>query len=264
MANRLQELEKNLGLVFKNHDLLKLTMIHRSYINERSSAHESNERLEFLGDAVLSLIVADYLFKTQPERPEGELTDLRSALVRRETLAKFARNFNLGHFLYLGKGEAQTGGRTRSLTLASAFEAVLGAIYLEHGFEGAQKWLIPIIEPELQEILAEGRHLDFKGLLQKTTQQRYQQTPHYEVVATSGPEHEPVFEIEVLLGDRPLARGSGSTKLIAQQAAAREALQVLQSEAVEETEQPPAATSPVDSLLEQITSDEMNNGENQL
>lgn len=225
----LEELEKNLGVSFEDQNLLRLAMVHRSYINERSSAHQSNERLEFLGDAVLSLIVAEYLFKNYPERSEGELTDLRSALVRRETLNKWATQRNMGQYLLLGKGEAKTGGRTRSLTLASAFEAVLGAIFLERGLDGAKEWLIPIIEPELVEILAEGRHLDFKGLLQKAIQNRYHQTPTYHVVGETGPEHERVYEIEARYEDRPLGRGFGMTKQVAQQAAAKASLAYLES-----------------------------------
>jgi ribonuclease III len=228
-SKRLDELENHLGITFENQELLKLALVHRSYLNERGGVHQSNERLEFLGDAVLSLIVADYLYKNYPERPEGELTDLRSALVRRETLSKWATNLNLGQYLLLGRGEAQTGGRSRALTLASAFEAVLAAIYVERGLEGATAWLLPLIEPELTLILAEGRHLDFKGLLQKALQNHYHQTPSYYTVEESGPEHERVYVIEVRLNDHALGRGSGLTKQIAQQAAAREALTYFES-----------------------------------
>lgn len=224
----LEDLEKQLGLVFENRQLLHLALVHRSYLNERPNATESNERLEFLGDAVLSLIVAGYLFQHFPERPEGELTDLRSALVRRETLAKWAARLQIGRFLLLGRGEDQTGGRTRALTLASAFEAILGAIYLERGQDEAARWLLPLIETELVEILAEGRHYDYKGLLQKTAQKAFHTTPTYQVVKESGLEHERVFEIEARLDGRALGRGTGSTKLIAQQAAAKVALPVLQ------------------------------------
>src|SRR5437763_14294985 len=169
----LSDLEKQLGITFENREILHLALVHRSYLNERNNATESNERLEFLGDAVLSLIVADYLFRHYPDRPEGELTDLRSALVRRETLAKWAARLEIGQYLYLGKGEAQTGGRSRALTLASAFEAILGAIYLERGHPQAAAWLEPLVETELVSILNEGRHYDYKGLLQKTAQKAF-------------------------------------------------------------------------------------------
>lgn len=228
-SNRLEELQKSIGLTFEDQKLLRLTMVHRSYLNERSNAHESNERLEFLGDAVLSLIVASYLYRNYPKRPEGELTDLRSALVRRETLAKWAQQFRLGEFLYLGKGEARSGGRNRSLILASAFEAVLGALFVERGIQGATAWLVPIIEPELAAILAEGRHYDYKGLIQKAVQRRFGQAPVYEVVEESGPEHEPSFEIEVRVNDLTLGRGAGLTKQVAQQVAAKAGLAYLET-----------------------------------
>lgn len=229
-AIRLDELEKRLGLKFANKELLRLAMVHRSYVNEKSSARESNERLEFLGDAVLSVVVADYLYRHYPDQPEGELTDLRSAVVRRETLNKWAVEFELGKYLFLGKGEAATGGRNRVLTLASAFEAILGALFLEKGLEGVQNWLLPLVEKELAEIIAEGRHHDYKSLLQEMAQRHFHQAPSYHVAGAHGPEHERVFEIEARLGDRVIGRGSGSTKQYAQQAAAKTALELVQAE----------------------------------
>jgi ribonuclease-3 len=183
-----------------------------------------------LGDAVLSLVVADYLYLHYPEQPEGELTDLRSSLVRRETLNKWASNFELGQYLFLGKGEAATGGRNRILTLASAFEAVLGALFLEQGLEGVREWLLPQVEKELTEILSEGRHRDYKSLLQEAVQRHYHQAPSYYVARSSGPEHERIFEIEARLGERVLGRGSGTTKQFAQQVAAKDALAVVYAE----------------------------------
>ncbi len=248
-SKRYETIEKNLGIAFESQELLKLALTHRSFLNERGSKRQSNERLEFLGDAVLSLIVANYVYKNYPERPEGELTDLRSALVRRETLFKWAQERDLGSYLLLGKGEAQTGGRSRAVTLASAFEAILGAIFEERGLDGATEWLIPIIEPELAEILAEGRHLDFKGLLQKALQNRYHQTPTYHIVEETGAEHERVYQIEVRLEDQPLGRGSGLTKQVAQQAAAKAAFYQLQQEVT--TESPPNS-------VETLNTDEFN------
>jgi ribonuclease III len=254
----LADLEKQLGLTFENRSLLQLALVHRSFLNERNNVTESNERLEFLGDAVLSLIVADYLFRQYPERPEGELTDLRSALVRRETLAKWAARLEIGQYLYLGKGEAQTGGRDRALTLASAFEAVLGAIFLERGLEQAAAWLIPLVEPELAAILSEGRHYDYKGLFQKTAQKAFHITPTYHVVNETGLEHERVFEIEARLAGRPLSRGQGLTKLIAQQAAAKAALPLLQAWITEHPGLPQfsASPSPTPELESEIISDD--------
>lgn len=227
---RLDELETRLGLKFEKPELLKLALTHRSYVNEKSSAHESNERLEFLGDAVLSLVVANYLYHQFPQQPEGELTDLRSALVRRETLNKWASDFQLGQYLFLGKGEASSGGRTRTLTLASAFEAVLGALFLERGLEAVREWLMPLVEKELAEIISEGRHRDYKSLLQETVQRHYHQAPFYFVANASGPEHEKIFQIEARIGERVIGRGSGTTKQYAQQAAAKDALNHIQTE----------------------------------
>lgn len=254
----LANLEKQLGFTFENRELLRLALVHRSFLNERNNVTESNERLEFLGDAVLSLIVADYLFRRYPERPEGELTDLRSALVRRETLAKWAARLEIGQYLFLGKGEAQTGGRNRALTLASAFEAVLGAIFLERGLGQAAAWLLPQVEPELVSILSEGRHYDYKGLFQKTAQKAFHITPTYHVVNETGLEHELVFEIEARLAGSPLGRGQGLTKLIAQQAAARAALPVLQTWIAENPDlhQFPPTLSPTSKLESEIISDE--------
>ncbi len=227
MSKHLEELQKNLGLSFRDEGLLKLALIHRSYLNERGSARQSNERLEFLGDAVLSLLVAEYLYQNHPTRSEGELTDLRSALVRRETLAKWATNLGIGQSLLLGKGEAQSGGRNRPVVLAGAFEAVLGAVFVERGLEAAREWLIRLVEPELAEILSEGRFQDYKGKLQKEAQHRFHEGPTYAVVGERGLEHERIFEIEARIGSRMLGRGEGSTKQVAQQAAARAALDFL-------------------------------------
>ncbi len=229
-AIRLDELEKRLGLKFQNQELLRLAMVHRSYVNEKSSANQSNERLEFLGDAVLSLVVANYLYQQYPDQPEGELTDLRSAIVRRETLSKWAGEFGLGQYLFLGKGEAATGGRSRTLTLASAFEAVLGALFVEDGLTGVQGWLLPLVEKELIEVIAENRHRDYKSLLQEAVQRHYHEAPSYSVSNATGPEHERIFEVEARLGERVLGRGNGPTKQYAQQAAAKAALALVQAE----------------------------------
>ncbi len=229
-AIRLDELERKLGTNFKDQGLLRLALIHRSYVNEKSSANHSNERLEFLGDAVLSLVVADYLYLNYPEQSEGDLTDMRSALVRRETLCKLAISFDLGQYLFLGKGEAASGGRSRVLTLASAYEAVLGALFLEQGLEGAREWLLPQMERELAEILAENRHRDYKSLLQEMAQRLYHLAPAYTVTEESGPEHERIFQIEARLGERVIGRGNGTTKQYAQQNAARNALTNLEAE----------------------------------
>ncbi len=234
-TNRLEELEARLGLEFADKSFLRLALVHRSYQNEKTNAGESNERLEFLGDAVLSLVVADYLFKTFPEQSEGNLTDMRSALVRRETLDKWATAFEFGPFLLLGKGEANSGGRSRPAILAAAFEAILGALFLEQGLEAVRGWLLPLVIAELKDIITEGRHLNYKTRLQVEAQRRYHQAPLYKLVATTGPEHEPIFEVEAHVGEMVLGHGSGTTKQYAEQQAAKTALEaiLLQEEVLE-------------------------------
>jgi ribonuclease-3 len=227
LAHRLNELEEKLNLDFRDKELLKLALVHRSYLNEKSTAHQSNERLEFLGDSVLGAVVAEFLYRNYPSSSEGDLTDLRSALVRRETLSKWASAFELGLFLFLGKGEAATGGRTRPQILAASFEAVLGALFLDQGLEAVCTWLIPQVEAELKIILAEGRYRDYKSLLQETAQRLYRIGPVYKVVNESGPEHERIFNIEVSINEQVLAMGTGRTKQEAQQFAARDALEKL-------------------------------------
>ena len=221
MAVKLSDLATKLGLEFSDKDLLKLALVHRSYLNEKSTAHELNERLEFLGDAVLGMTVADYLYRTYPDLSEGQLTDLRSALVRRETLAKWAKNYELGRYLFLGKGEAATGGRVRPQILAASFEAVLGAIFLTHGLAGVQGWLLPQVEMELKFIHSEGRSRDYKTLLQEKAQREYHVPPIYKVVNETGPEHARVFEITVSINEQMIGRGEGRTKQEAQQIAAQ-------------------------------------------
>lgn len=230
MSIHVEDFEKKLGLEFQDKNLLKLALIHRSYLNEKSNAHESNERLEFLGDAVLGLTVADYLYLTYPELSEGELTDLRSALVRRETLCKWAKTYDLGNYLFLGKGEAATGGRARPQTLASGFEAVLGALFREQGLDGVRSFLLPLVETELKFIIAEGRYRDYKSVLQETAQRRYHVGPIYQVVNATGPEHERIFEIMVSVNEQEMGRGIGRTKQEAQQLAAKNALEKIKSE----------------------------------
>jgi ribonuclease-3 len=228
LSDDLADLEKRLGLVFNNKALLQLALIHRSYLNEKGGMLESNERLEFLGDAILGAIVAEYLYHTFPDQSEGGLTDLRSALVRRETLAKWATNFEVGEFLLLGKGEANTGGRGRPAILSATFETLLGAMYLDKGIKQVTEWLLPLVSAELQVILQENRHLNYKTRLQVEIQRLHHIAPVYELIETSGPEHHPNFVVEVKLGDQVLGRGSGTTKQHAQQEAARAALEFLE------------------------------------
>lgn len=209
-------------------------MAHRSYLYEHpDDALESNERLEYLGDAVLTYVSSLYLYRLHPDLQEGQLTALRAAAVRAETLAAFARAINLGDHLLLGHGEEKSGGRSRPLLLSSAFEALTGAILLDQGLDAATAFIERFLAPEFQAIVAERRHENFKSRLQELTQGSMQATPVYRTAHMSGPSHNRTFEVEVLVDDQVAGRGSGHSKREAQQAAAREALARFEREGAE-------------------------------
>lgn len=218
-----KSLEETLGIHFKNPDLLKLALTHRSYIYESAGEGlSSNERLEFLGDAILAFISADYLYRTFPDLSEGELSDLRASLVRGVTLATFASEIELGNYLLMGKGEQSSGGSQR--VLASAFEAVLGAMYLDQGIETVQRFLMPRIEPLARNIVSNKLFKDQKSLFQEQAQAHVGITPSYRLVSQEGPSHNREFTVEVLLGDQVAGMGQGRNKQAAEQEAARSAL----------------------------------------
>ncbi len=216
-------LEETLGIHFKNPALLKVALTHRSYIYETAGEGlSSNERLEFLGDSILAFISADYLYRAFPDLSEGELSDLRAALVRGETLATFAREIELGNFLLMGKGEQGSGVSQR--VLASAFEAVLGAMYLDQGIEIVQRFLLPKLEPLAHNIVSKKLFKDQKSLFQELAQAHVGITPSYRLVSQEGPSHKREFMVEVLLGDEVAGKGQGRNKQRAEQEAARAAL----------------------------------------
>ncbi len=218
-----KSLEETLGIHFKNPDLLKLALTHRSYIYESAGEGlSSNERLEFLGDAILAFISADYLYRAFPDLSEGELSDLRASLVRGVTLATLASEIELGNFLLMGKGEQSSGGSQR--VLASAFEAVLGAMYLDQGIETVQRFLMPRIEPLARNIVSNKLFKDQKSLFQEQAQAHVGITPSYRLVSQEGPSHNREFTVEVLLGDQVAGMGQGRNKQAAEQEAARSAL----------------------------------------
>jgi ribonuclease-3 len=218
-------LEANLGIHFHDYSLLSRALTHRSFVNENTDVVlEDNERLEFLGDAVLDFLVGAYLYHKYPEMDEGELTSLRAALVRTKSLAEFAKIWELGRFLRLGYGEAENGGRERSPILCAAFEAVTGAIYLDQGLEAINQLIKPLIEPALVNILEDSLHKDDKSEFQVWAQAQFNITPRYQVVTTSGPDHAKEFTVRVLVGDDNWGQGSGPSKQRAAQAAARSAL----------------------------------------
>lgn len=221
----LTELAQNLGVPFKDPSLLLRALTHRSYLNENASENlEDNERLEFLGDAVLDFLVGAHLYQCFPKMAEGELTSLRAALVRTKSLAQFARELGVGRFLRLGLGEAENGGRDKTPILCAAFEAIIGAIYLTHGLDEARRLTERLITPALEEIIAASSHKDGKSEFQVWAQAQFNVTPHYEVVASAGPDHAKVFTVHVFVADDFWGQGHGSSKQVAAQAAANEAL----------------------------------------
>jgi ribonuclease-3 len=217
-------LEQILGIHFEKPALLNLALSHRSYIYETpGEGQSSNERLEFLGDSILAFISTDFLYRTFAEMNEGELSDIRATLVKRETLANFARDIQLGNFLLLGKGEQSSGGSQR--VLASAFEAILGAIYLDQGIEAVERFLLPRLEPMAHNIVKKRLFKDNKSLFQEMAQAHDGITPSYRLVSQAGPSHNREFMVEVLLGEQVAGRGQGRNKQAAEQEAAYVALQ---------------------------------------
>lgn len=226
-------LEKNLGTGFEDYSLLTRALTHRSYVNEHpDTVLEDNERLEFLGDAVLDFIVGEYLYHRFPEVDEGELTSLRAALVRSQTLASFARQLDLGRYLRLGYGEAESGGRDRTPILCATFEAVVGALYLDQGLKPVEQLTERLIEPALEKIRAQALHKDAKSEFQMWAQAQFNITPRYRVLHTEGPDHAKVFTLAVLVGEKVWGEGTGTSKQLAAQAAAREAL--MRAEAIDD------------------------------
>jgi len=228
---KLHELEESLGIVFGDKSLLTRALTHRSYLNEHpDAAFEDNERLEFLGDAVLDFLTAAYLYHRFPELAEGPLTSLRSALVRRDTLARFARQLHLDRYILMGHGEAEAGGRERPALLCAVFEALVGAVYLDQGIEAVQRLIRPLIEPEIVRIQQQHLDKDAKSLLQELAQGQLHHTPRYRTVAARGPEHAKEFTVQVSIGGKVYGEGRGPSKQQAAQAAARAAIKRLQGD----------------------------------
>jgi ribonuclease-3 len=223
------DLEKKLKYTFKDKNLLQLALTHSSYCNEnrKRGFTESNERSEFLGDSILSIITAEYLFHRFTEVDEGFLTRTRAALVCEETLAVFANSLSLGDYMLFGKGEsASTGGRHRKSTLSDAFEAVIAAIYLDGGMEEAKKFVLPYITDMLETVIKTGTE-DYKSRLQRIVQQTPEEVLTYSMVGEEGPPHDRTFSYEVYLNSNLLGKGKGRSKREAEQSAAREALILL-------------------------------------
>ena len=222
-----KKLEEQIGIQFKDYHLLRNAFIHRSYLNEhRDSQFESNERLEFLGDAVLELVVTEYLYLNYPN-PEGELTNWRSALVKGEMLAKISTELQLGEYLMLSHGEEKSGGRTKHYLLANTFEALVGVIYLELGYDTAKTFIGRFLLVHLEAILVKGEHIDAKSRLQELAQEKVGSTPSYELQHEEGPDHDKTFTMAAFIGSRMVGKGKGGSKQLAEQKAAEDALKRL-------------------------------------
>lgn len=222
----MEVLQQNLGYKFKNIKLLENALTHSSYANEVRNGHTSNERLEFLGDSVLSVIVADYLFNNFSDIPEGELTKLRASLVCEKSLCAFSREISLGDFLLLGKGEEKGGGRQRDSILADAFEAVLAAIYIDGGMDVARKYVLRFVKAELKNRDDEV-FKDYKTALQEIIQRNPEENVTYILKSEHGPDHNKVFEVEVHLNSNVIGTGKGKNKKQAEQMAAKQALELM-------------------------------------
>ena len=223
-VDKLSELEKKIGFTFKNKDNLLQALTHRSYLNENPKwGQDHNERLEFLGDAVLELVVTEYLYKTYPN-PEGEMTNWRAALVNAVMLARIATEFDLNDYILLSRGEAKDTGRARQYILANAMESLIGAIYLDQGYDASEKFIKKFILKELPRIIENQLYRDAKSLFQEKAQEKAGITPTYEVIKEWGPDHARNFQVGVFLEKEMVGVGDGPSKQEAQQVAASDAL----------------------------------------
>jgi ribonuclease-3 len=222
-------LEDKLDYVFRDASLVETALTHRSWMNEtQETLRTDNERLEFLGDAVLALVSSDLLMKRFPEQPEGELSKARAAIVNEAGLASIADRLTLGQWIFLGRGEEQAGGRQKRSLLANAFEALVGAVYLDGGFEAAHRVAGRLIEPSLADVPA-AANKDFKSRLQELAQAKLQMAPSYTVLSERGPDHAKTFEVAILIGDKEYGRAFGRSKKEAQQNAAEQALAIMEA-----------------------------------
>lgn len=221
----LVELQDRIGIQFREISLLKQSLVHRSYLNEHPDLLlPSNERLEFLGDALLEIVVAEMLYRQSPPLTEGDMTRLRAMLVCGETLARMAETLCLGDYLYLGRGEERGGGRKRQSNLANVMEALIGAIFIDQGFDAARSFALNLFAGELQKVMGERVTTDYKSRLQELLQTRRQVTPTYRTVEAVGPDHDKEFTVEVLAGGVVIGRGRGKSKQMAENEAALDAL----------------------------------------
>ena len=220
----LDDLENVIGISFKDKRLLTLAFVHKSFINEHPKEKHYNERLEFLGDAVLELSVTQFLYRQYPDQPEGQLTNWRSALVKGKNLALVSKSLDLGQFLLLSRGEELSGGRVKEYILANTLEALIGAIYLDKGFQVADEFILKKIAYLLDEIIEQGLNVDSKSHVQELAQERYNLTPTYELISESGPDHDKNFVMGIYFGKNRAGEGKGPSKQDAEQSAAEDAM----------------------------------------
>ncbi|MBP5204504.1 ribonuclease III [bacterium] len=227
------DLEKRIGVKFTNRDLLKTALTHRSYINEnREQNIENNERLEFLGDAVLELIISDHIYKKYPEKHEGELTSIRSALVRTESIAEESKKMGIGQYLLLSKGEEESGGKDKEYIIADLYEAVLGAIYLDKDYETAKEYVTRTILKKVDKVVEEELFIDPKTKIQELSQAKYKVTPTYTILKEEGPDHDKHFTIGLFLENKEIAQGVGTSKQKAEEDAARKAILIMKKDKI--------------------------------
>lgn len=216
---------KKFEIEINNAEIFQMAFTHRSFLNESKNEDlSSNERLEFLGDSILSFIMSTYLYEKRPNDPEGELTNLRAYIVKTPSLAQVAKKLELGKYLQMSKGEDLTGGRENNSLLANTFEALLGAIYLDQGIEAATRFVHKTLIPEFTEEIIQGAPRDFKSQLQEVVQARFQVSPKYRIISSSGPDHSKTFVVGVFVGEELLGEGTGSNKQSAEELAAKQAL----------------------------------------
>lgn len=218
-------LQKTISVTFTNQELLKNAFYHRSYLNEAKHIKHSNERLEFLGDAILSFLTSRFLYERYVDYPEGTLTNIRSSLVKTKTLGETANELGFGDLLFLSHGEEESGGRKNMSLLADSFEAFLGALFLDQGIDVAKKFLETYLFPKTDTIVESKSYLDYKSLLQEIIQGETKTSPTYQVIKTEGPDHNRIFYIEATIGTKKLGIGQGKSKQEGEQAAAADALE---------------------------------------
>ncbi len=221
----LEKLSQTIGIPFTDAALYEQAFTHRSYLNEHPEVTGHNERLEFLGDAVVELIVTQFLYAKFPDKPEGELTNLRAALVRRDTLSEIGKELGFEQYLRLSRGEAGNGGKAKAMILSNTAEAFIGALFLDQGLPTVERFLTKFLLPRLEVIIKEEGHIDAKSRFQEIIQERDGTTPHYKLERATGPDHDRTFTVGLYVGDKKVATGTGSSKREAEMHAAAQALE---------------------------------------